>query len=120
MFLRRPKDDVNTNFEGWVLVLREGQPCAYEKFILPKMIEPPGLFEIQIEAAFAAAVGAKRERDLVILYRYHKNGAENDSGYASYVYFWNGSGFESEPKLADRVVGLKTAVAVRNKLRSAK
>ena len=55
--LRRPKDDVNTNYEGSVLVLQEGQACSYKRYDLPTMVEPPGLFDIQVEAVFAAAVG---------------------------------------------------------------
>lgn len=118
--LRRPKDDVNTNFEGFVLVPHQGQSCLYEKFALPKMIEPPGRFDIRIEAVFAATTGAQNRRDLVVLYAYHRNGAEGDDGYASYVYAWNRSGFESQPSLSDQVAGLKTAAAVRAKLRAAK
>jgi hypothetical protein len=118
--LRRPKDDVDTNYQGWVLVPVESQVCSYRTYELPKMIEPPGLFEIHVEAVFGATVGAKIQRDLVILFRYHRNGAEHDNGYASYIYRWTGSGFESQPKLAGEVVGLKTATAVRSKLRSVK
>jgi hypothetical protein len=118
--LRRPADGVSTNFEGFVLVPHPGKSCSYEKFALPKMIEPPGRFEIRVEAVFAAAAGAPNRRDLVVLYAYHRNGAEGDDGYASYIYAWNGSGFESQPRLADQVVGLKTASAVRAKLRTAR
>jgi hypothetical protein len=114
--LTRQANDVNTNFRGWVVAPTQNQSCAYRSYELPEMIEPPGLFDIDVIAVFGALSGPQKQRYLVVLYRYHKNGSESDSGYASYVYGWNGSGFESQPKLADRVVGLKTAATIRSRL----
>lgn len=115
--LIRPRDDVNTNFHGWVAVPGNTPSCQYHSYELPKMVEPPGLFDIEVRSVFGATVQSEKKRDLVVLFRYHKNGSEQDSGFACYVYGWNGQGFVSEPKLADSVVGLTTAAAVRSKLR---
>jgi hypothetical protein len=115
--LTRLRDDVNTNYRGWVLVPGNTPHSQYRSYELPKMVEPPGSFDIEVRSVFGAAVGQQKQRDLVVLYRYHKNGSEKDSGFACYVYAWNGKEFVSAPKLADRVIGLKTAAAVRSKLR---
>jgi hypothetical protein len=117
VLLVRPANDVNTNFEGWVAVPTGTASCAYRTYGLPPMTERPGRFEIEALAVFAAAAGPQRKRNLVVLYRYHRNGSEQDSGYASKVYEWTGNGFEFQAKLADLVVGLKTASAIRSKLR---
>ena len=118
--LSRLRNDVNTNYQGWVLIRTEGPVCSYRKFALPAMIEPPGLFDIEVEAVFVAAVGPERQRELVVLYRYHRNGAEQDNGYGSYIYRWDGAGFVSQPILADQVAGMRTAAAIRTKLGSSK
>lgn len=115
--LVRPSDDVNTNFRAWVLVPGNIASCRYRSYELPKMVEPPGQFDIEVRSVFGVTVGREKRRDLVVLYRYHKNGSEQDSGFGCYVYAWNGQEFVSEPKLAERVVGLKTAAEVRSKLR---
>lgn len=117
--LYRAADGVDSNYHGWVLVPAEGQ-CAYTRYALPEMDEAPTLFEIEVKSVFGANVGTKKPRALVVLYKYHRSGSEENSGYASYVYRWSGNGFESLTKTAEKLVGLKTAQQVRNKLRVAR
>jgi len=114
--LYRKADDVDTNYRGWVLV-PAAPPCSYQRYSLPEMDEAPTQFQIDVQSVFSAEVGSGRERVLVVLYRYHRNGSADDSGYASYVYGWNGHSFDSLSKPAEALVGLRTAAQVRRKLR---
>lgn len=114
--LAQPKDDVNTNYQGWVAVPVHTGSCGYRIYELPPMMEPPAAFDIKVMSVFGATSEAGK-RYLVVLYRYHKNGSEQDSGYASYVYKWQENKFESQQKLSDQVAGLSSAAAVRNRLR---
>lgn len=116
--LAQPKDDVNTNYQGWVAVPVHTASCGYRVYELPPMTEPPAAFDIKVMSVFGATSQATK-RYLVVLYRYHKNGSEQDSGYASYVYQWQENKFESQQKLSDQVAGLSSASAVRNRLRKA-
>jgi len=43
--LIRPRGDVNTNVEGWVAVPGNAPSCQYLSCELPKMVEPPRLFD---------------------------------------------------------------------------
>ena len=114
--LFRPADDVNTNFQGFVVVIGASSSTEH-KYALPPMDEIPGRFDIQVLSVFRALAATKPV--LVVLYQYHRNGSETDSGFASYVYGWSGQEYTKLHDLASKVVGLETAAAVRKKLLNA-
>ena len=115
--LFRPADGVNTNYTGWVLVPEHEGGEAYYKYDLPPMAEIPGRFDISVEAVFAAGGQSIVSRELVVLYRYHRNGSRNDDGYVSYVYRWTNNSFEVVSDVSRELAGLRTA-DVRRKLQA--
>src|SRR5437660_6437158 len=116
--LFRLTDNTNENFTGWVLVPDTSNAHSYTKYVLPPMFEAPDSFSIEIKAVFGAQLANQAGRDLVVLYEYHRNGRPQDSGHASYVYYWTGKDFQLRDKLWEKLAGLRTASAVRQKLRT--
>jgi hypothetical protein len=113
-----PANGDKTTYTGWVLAPSDDAGQNYRKYVLPQMGEIPDIFDIDVQAVFGSRVGTNHTRDLVVLYRFHRAGRPQDDGYASYVYHWNGTAFETLPKIQRLLVGLQTAEEVRKKLAS--
>jgi len=114
----RHTEEGNENFTGWVLMPDRSHGGSYRKYTLPPMFEVPKTFTIDIKAVFGAGVRNNPDRNLVVLYEYHHNGRPQDSGYASYVFQWTGNDFQVRKKLWEALAGVRTAAAVRHKLRT--
>lgn len=110
-------ESAGSNYRGWVMVPISEQSNSYKKYILPEMDEIEGHFEIAVQAVFFANADKDTEQELLVLYEYYRNGSGDESAYAVYAYDWNGSGFTSLEKVRDKLVGLATARAVRQKLK---
>jgi len=111
-------NDVNTNYTGWVLSPQSGSPETYSKFVLPEMSEIPAHFEISVSAVLFANADKDKDLELIVLYEYYRNGSGEKSNNAAYVYDWNGREFVVLDDTSMKLVGLKTAAAVRRKLKS--
>jgi hypothetical protein len=116
--LFRGANDTNTNYTGWVLIPQSGSPDAYKKFVLPEMSEIPAHFEISVSAVLFANADKDKDLELIVLYEYYRNGSGEKSDNADYVYDWNGHEFVVLDDTSMKLVGLKTAAAVRRKLKS--
>ena len=101
------------NFAGVVL---SGGPAEYRAWTLPPLRLIPGQFEIEILAVFFANANRNPDPELFVLYSYHRNGSQDDDGFAVAAYEWKGNGFAELP-LAAKLTGLKTAAAVKQKLK---
>lgn len=119
VMLFRRANDVNTNYTGWVLTPEYAN--SYAIHVLPPMREIPSQFDIDVKAVFDARIDSQMSWDLVILYEYHRNGSETDSGFASYLYHCSGrEEFVALNNISSQLAGLKTAIEVREKLRRMK
>ena len=111
-----PSEPGDNNYRGWVLIPDREKVRMYRKTLLPPMNEVPGLFEIQVNAVFFAQADKDKELELLVLYEYYRNGSGTNYGDAVYVYDWNGASFVSLEEVGDKLVGLKSASAVRRTL----
>lgn len=115
-----PSEPGDNNYRGWVLIPDKERVGMYRKELLPPMEEVAGLFEIQVKSVFFAQADKDKELELLVLYEYYRNGSGTDYGDAVYVYDWNGKSFVSLDEVGDKLVGLKSASAVRRKLSALK
>lgn len=118
VLLFRRADDVNTNYTGWVLVPDRIKPELYTKYVLPPMKEIPGLFDIAVKSVLYARTASGPETDLIVLFKYHRNGRSSDWGYASNVYHWDGRQFTFLDDVSRKLSGLRTATQVRLRLKA--
>ena len=116
VILFRARNDVNTNYTGWVLV--PAGSSRYRKYELPAMPEIPSRFEITVNAVMFANADKDAAREMLVLYSYHRNGSEDDDSNAVHAYDWTGRGFTGMAGIDRNLAGLKTAAAVRRKLKS--
>ena len=75
-------------------------------------------FDITISSVLYANADKDKELELVILYSYYRTGSGDETGNAAYIYDWNGREFAVLEKTGMKLVGLKTAAAVRRKLKA--
>lgn len=101
------------NFGGVVLT---GGPAVYRSCTLPPLNLLPGQFEIEILAVFFANANRDPAAELFVLYSYHRNGSQEDDGFAVAAYEWKGGTFAALP-LAAKLAGLSTAAAVKARLK---
>jgi hypothetical protein len=118
LLLFRGEYDINSNYTGWVLVPKDNSAGAYRKLLLPPMTEIPGHFEISVSSVLFANADKDKESELIVLYEYYRNGSGEKPGNAAYVYDWNGNEFVVLDDTSTKLVGLKTAAAVRRKLKA--
>ena len=116
VILFRARDNVNTNYTGWVLV--PAGSSRYRKYELPAMPEIPSRFEITVSAVMFANADKDPARELLVLYAYHRNGSEDDDSNGVHAYDWTGRGFTAMTGMDRNLAGLKTAAAVRRKLKT--
>jgi hypothetical protein len=114
--LYTPVEAQSSAFLGMVLT-----PAAngeYRKFALPIEADLSGRFEVNVQAVFYANADKDAQLELVILYSTYRNGSgEKDWGEA-YVFDWDGKEFVSLENIELKLSGLRTAQAVRKKLKS--
>jgi hypothetical protein len=118
LLLFRGEYDVNSNYTGWVLIPEADSATSYRKVVLPPMTEIPGHFEITVSSVLFANADKDKELELIVLYEYYRNGSGEKSDNAAYVYDWNGREFVVLDDTSMKLVGLKTAAAVRRKLKA--
>jgi hypothetical protein len=109
IILHEPKGE--TNFSGIVL-------AGGKQYELVGPQEIPGHFEYQVESVLAANAGRGPERELVVLYSYHRNGSTSDDGTACLVYHWDGKEFQVLKAVSAKLAGAKNAGEVRARLRT--
>lgn len=117
LLLFRPELD-SSNYSGWVLLSQDGSSLSYRKVVLPPMDEIPQHFDISVSSVLYANADKDKELELIVLYGYYRTGSGNDIGNSAYVYDWNGREFVVLEKTGMKIVGLKTAAAVRRKLKA--
>jgi len=118
LLLFRPAEDINSNYTGWVLMPQDDSIASYQRVVLPPMEEIAGHFEITVSSVLYANTDKDKELELIILYEYYRNGSGEKPGNAAYVYDWNGREFLVLDETGVKLVGLKTAAAVRRKLKA--
>jgi hypothetical protein len=111
--LHAPKDE--TNFSG--IVLMEGDQ-GLKKYVIPGPDGIPGHFEYQVEAVLAENTNRDPERELIVLYSYHRNGSTSDDGNACLVYHWDGKEFQVLKSVSAKLAGAKNAGQIRARLRA--
>jgi hypothetical protein len=117
LLLFRPALD-SSNYTGWVLMPQDNSFSFYQKVVLPPMEEIPQHFDISVSSVLFANADKDKELELIILYEYYRTGSGNATGNAAYVYDWSGREFVVLDKIGAKLVGLKTAAAVRRKLKA--
>lgn len=117
VILYHKRDDIDTNYAGWVLTPEGEKAASYRKYELPPMKEIPKLFEITVSAVMFAAISGP-EPDLIVLYEYYRNGSGKGASNAAYAYHWNGEQWTLRDDVSQKLAGLKDAAAVRRKLKS--
>jgi hypothetical protein len=91
---------------------------SYQKVVLPPMEELPRHFDITVESVLYANADKDKELELIILYHYYRTGSGDETGNAAYVYDWSGREFVVLDKIGMKLVGQKSAAAVRRKLKA--
>jgi hypothetical protein len=86
--------------------------------VLPPMEEIPEHFDISVSSVLYANADKDKDLELIILYEYYRTGSGNETGNAVYIYDWNGREFAILNETGMKLVGLKTAKAVRRKLKA--
>ena len=107
----------SSNYTGWVL-MPQNNSSLYQKVILPPMEEIPQHFDVTVSSVLFANADKDKELELIILYEYYRTGSGDESGNAAYVYDWRGGEFVVLDEIGVKLVGLKTAAAVRRKLKA--
>lgn len=108
----------SSNYTGWVLMPQDNSITSYQKVVLPPMEEIPRHFDITVSSVLYANADKDKELELIILYEYYRTGSGNETGNAVYVYDWNGREFAVLNETSMKLVGLKSAKAVRRKLKA--
>jgi hypothetical protein len=113
---------------GWVLTPAAGCPGYYRRHALP--LGEVSLWKVAAPAyEVRAALGANADRDaareLVLILRAEGRGPADDRGNRDWnmennvaVFDWNGTRFVHLDSVAEKVYGLRTAAAVRARLRA--
>jgi hypothetical protein len=117
LLLFRPELD-SSNYTGWVLMPQDKSFSSYQKVVLPPMEEIPRHFDITVSSVLYANADKDKELELIVLYEYYRTGSGTDTGNAAYVYDWSGREFVILDKIGMKLVGLKSGVAVRRKLKA--
>lgn len=117
LLLFRPELD-SSNYTGWVLLPQDGSSLSYRKAVLPPMGEIPQHFDIFVSSVLYADADKDKELELIVLYEYYRTGSGYETGNSAYIYDWNGREFVVLEKTGMELVGLKTAAAVRRKLKA--
>lgn len=108
----------SSNYTGWVLLPQNNSITSYRKVALPSMEEIPDHFDIAVSSVLYANADKDKPLELIILYSYYRTGSGEEPGNAVYVYDWNGREFAILSEISMKLVGLKTAAAVRRRLRA--
>lgn len=116
LLFRRALD--SSNYTAWVLIPQDNLSSSYQKVVLPPMEEIPQHFDITVSSVLYANADKDKQLELIILYEYYRTGSGGETGNAAYVYDWNGREFVVLDKIGMKLVGLKTAAAVRRKLKA--
>lgn len=113
---------------GWVLTPVAGCPGHYRRHVLP--IDEISLWEVaspayEVRAALRANADRDAARELVLILRAEGRGPADDRGNRNWnvennvaVFDWNGTRFVILDPVSERLYGLRTAAAVRTKLRA--
>lgn len=107
------RDVTDRNFQGLVLA---GGPKSYRALPLPALDLAPGQFEIEVLSVFLANANRDARQEIFVLYTYHRNGSQEDDGFATAVYEWNGKAFANSA-VAAQLTGLKTQASIRARLK---
>jgi hypothetical protein len=117
LLLFRPALDTS-NYTGGVLMPQGNSFSSYQKVVLPPMEEIPQHFDITVSSVLYTNPDKDKSLELIILYEYYRTGSGYETGNSAYVYDWSGREFVVLDKVRGRLVGLKTAAAVRRKLKA--
>jgi hypothetical protein len=113
---------------GWVLAPVAGCPGHYRRHVLP--LDDISLWEVaspayEVRAALRANADRDAARELVLILRAEGRGPADDRGNRNWnvennvaVFDWNGSRFVILRPVSRRLYGLRTAAAVRARLRA--
>jgi hypothetical protein len=113
---------------GWVLAPVAGCPGYYRRHVLP--LDDISLWEVaspayEVRAAFRANADRDAARELVLILRAEGRGPADDRGNREWnvennvaVFDWNGTRFVILESIERKVYGLRTAAAVRARLRA--
>ena len=113
VLLYRPADDTG-EYRGTVLM---AAPAGYKRYELPSLELIPNQFDIEVKSVFFESVTSGPERELFVLYAYHRTGGTSDDGHACAVYQWRDDQFVRLEEVEKRIAGLATAAAIRMRLR---
>ncbi|HEX6728765.1 MAG TPA: hypothetical protein VF074_02085 [Pyrinomonadaceae bacterium] len=108
----------SSNYTAWVLIPQNDSDTSYQKIVLPPMEEIPNHFDIAVSSVLYANADKDKELELIILYSYYRTGSGEEPGHAAYIYDWNGREFAILSEKGMKLVGLKTAAAVRRRLKA--
>ena len=108
----------SSNYTAWVLIPQNNSNTSYQKIVLPPMEEIPDHFDIAVSSVLYANADKDKELELIILYSYYRTGSGEEPGHAAYIYDWKGSEFAILSEKGMKLVGLKTAAAVRRRLKA--
>jgi len=103
-------------FEGMILVPNRNVPGSYTKHILPIPDGMVGL--VDVHAVFFVNADKKEGNELLILCS-QMSGMGPDGAkewYQTYVYGWNGNGFELQKSLLKKLSNLRTSAEVKRVL----
>jgi hypothetical protein len=113
---------------GWVLTPAAGCPGHYRRHVLP--LDEVSLWEVaapayEVRAALRANADRDAARELVLILRAEGRGPADDRGNRNWnvennvaVFDWNGTRFVHLDSVSEKVYGLRTAAAVRARLRA--
>ncbi|HEX8211367.1 MAG TPA: hypothetical protein VF584_14425 [Longimicrobium sp.] len=113
---------------GWVLTPAAGCPGHYRRHVLP--LDEVSLWEVaapayEVRAALRANADRDAVRELVLIIRAEGRGPADDRGNRDWnvennvaVFDWNGTRFVHLESVSGKVHGLRTAAAVRERLRA--
>jgi hypothetical protein len=106
-----------SNYRGWVLVPGK-DPGSYHKESLPPLEDSEGDNEYEVKSVFTADADGDSVRELCVLATVYRNGTGSEEYYGTEVYKWNGKAFvHTNPAIRNRLLNLRTAAAVRARLK---
>jgi hypothetical protein len=107
-------------YTGWILIPEKEKAGTYRKENLPPMFEAADLLNIHVISVFTAQADKDVELELFVIYECTPAHPDSSRGYCVYVYDWDGKSFVDRDDVASKLHGLKTAAAVRQKLKTLK
>lgn len=116
VLLFQPAESADSNFR--VSVLIPETDGRYRSLEAPPLDLIAGHFDVTVNAVMFAATQPGPQRDLLVLYAYHRTGSEQDDGNAVAAYSWNGKAFLRDEAAERRLLGAKTAADVRKRLKA--